>query len=166
MEIIDEIESSKSDQRNPILLIGLGIFLYLLIAQFAYLFFAVAKDVLIEFEIKGIAILLILEIFRLTFILLMLILAIDKFKKPTKRETWYYLKNVIGVLIFSQVLQFFYVFYGHNIWGLDHYSKMNEYYTSLKDFPFSGAISSVFEIVSWIGIGFILFKNRFWTRSI
>lgn len=150
----------RPENNKPILLLGIGIFYYLLAATFAFLIQNSLRDLF--FNIGGIhphVNLLICEIIYLAVFILGIfgLLHMLKYKNPNLVKLLFIM---IGMVILGQILQFLGPKINSKIHSDNYFPNSSDYYTYLGDNLFTQILIGAFNLLLYISMGYIIFLNR------
>jgi len=155
----DEIRLKNSSTNDKILLIGIGIFFWLGIGSFAYLFERTLKDIFFNLNISP----NLTEIFGelinfLTYILGVFYLI--KIVKTNKIKLLKLFKISFLMLLIGQLLQFIEPMINDKLQSENYFENSNQYYDFLKENPNYYTISIYLGIALYFVIGLIIYIKR------
>ncbi len=153
-----EIESEKN-KRNPILLIGIGIFAWLVIGSIAFLFKRTIKDIFFNISISPNYTIIIAELVNFaTYIIGIIILV--KIIKSGKISELNIFKSSILLLIIAQILQYFVPLIMSKFRTESYLNNSGQYYVFLRENPNYFSISIVAGTVLYLFVGIIIYLKR------
>ncbi len=150
---------SKSTEKNPILLIGIGIFAWLGIGSIAFLFERILKDICFNFSVNPKFIEWVSELtsFSIQLIGILLLLKIIKTSRVSDLNIF---KYSFFLLITAQVLQFIQPIINNKLRADVYLNNSSNYYEFLKENPFYNSIYVFSGLILYLVIGIIIYKNR------
>jgi len=150
---------SKKTERNPILLIGIGIFAWIGIGSIAFLFERTLKDIFLNIGISPNYTEIIAELVDLSTFVIGIIILVNIIKS-NKFSEWNIFKFSVLLVIIGQVLQFLESTINSKIKNDDYVNNSSQYYEFLKENPEYYSISVVGAVLIWIIVALIIYLKK------
>lgn len=153
------MDLAQTKNKNQVLLIGIGIFGWLAIVSFAYLFEQIAKDVFLHFSLSSICIKWATELIQFLTCILGIIFLIEIVKKSSKTE-FVLLRNVFILLLLGQMLQFIEPLISAEFFNDTFSANSYKYRDNINDSNFYLTLPAIFEILKYIVIAIIIILRK------
>lgn len=156
----NELEkTSKHAERNPILLMGIGIFGGLAIGSFAFLFARILKDIFFNITISPIYTEIFAELVNFATYIFGIIIIV-KIIKSGKISELNIFKFSILFLIIAQILQFIEPMIISKFRTDSYLNNSSQYYDFLNENPYYYTISVISGIILYVIVGIIIYLKR------
>lgn len=144
------------NNRNVILLLGVGIIGWLAINSFAYLFKLFVKEVLLHFSLSSLFIFWTAELTQFAICIIGVFLLIEIISKNHKPEINLF-RNAIVLLLLGQIMQFISPFIFTEFWNDEYFSNYKNYSEIINKDDFYQIFISFSELLKYILIVIIIY---------
>jgi len=162
-EIIDESRKVNFNS-NPFIWMGVGVFFWLSILGFGYIFKVVIKDFLLILDVNSVLIFWASNLGKLLLLLICSLFVLNKFKMiiiQKKQAELFLFWRIIIAFVLSQGIQFLYTYYFNINASEQYYIKSINYYHYLEDFSlYITFYETGFAIVLYTVVAIILYKKK------
>ena len=150
---------SKKIEKNPILLIGIGIFAWIGIGSIAFLIERTIKDILLNIGISPNYIEIIAESVDFSIYIIGIIILV-KIIRTNKFSEWNIFKFSVLLVIIGQLLQVIEPLINGKLRTEEYLNNSSQYYTFLKENPEYYSIGIVSAYLIWIIIALIIYLKK------
>ena len=149
----------KKTERNPILLIGIGIFSWIGIGSIAFLFQRFIKDIFLNVGVEPKYTEILSQFVDIGIYIIGIIVLINVIKS-NKISEWKIFKFAILLLFIGQILQYFESAVNTKIKNDNYLNNSSEYYNFLNENPEYYSIGIVATFLIWIITALIIYLKK------